>query len=625
MTLGEAALWYAQSGFRVFPLVHKGKRPITKNGFKNATSDPQTVREWWRMYPDANIGFVTGNGLMVVDVDMHGKDGKQSIKQWEDKNGPLPMNTWLSKTGGGGAHAFFKVNQKIGNKKDVLPGVDIRGDGGYIVAPPSIHESGNLYEWIQEPKGDPAMAPDSLIRLCTWDHSGSRTEEQQIGDIIPEGNRTDYLFKRACSMQEKGYTDEAIRAAISAENMARCSPPLTDKELEREVLGALKRYQKGKRYPTVCDNGQARTLKEFKPIKSVTAAELDKMDIPPIEWIVDKILPVGLSMIGAPSKYYKSYMALGLCVAICNGDKFLGFDCNKHDCLYLDLESTLRRPKSRLDQILGIYGKKPDNLHIITGTDDPGRIGDGFELQIENQLKEHPKIKLIIVDVFQMIRQPAKKNQSGYDRDYDDFKILKQIADRHGLGLMLIHHTRKMKDPNDVFNELSGSVGVMGALDCAWVITKDDRYSEEGTLHITGRDMESQKLKIRFNKKTFQWEFIGTEEDIEAQRLKTEYEQSPVVETIKKLIKQGGGHWEGSASDIITASKYLSHGIYDDARKVGSLINKYEPLFWVDGIDYKYDRNKKKRGYIFSDINVTDVTNEIDVTNVTDVTPSGDG
>ena len=137
--------------------------------------------------------------------------------------------------------------------------------------------------------------------------------------------------------------------------------------------------------------------------------------------------------------------------------------------------------------------------------------------------------------------------------------------------------------------------------------------------------MESQKLKIRFNKKTFQWEFIGTEEDIEAQRLKTEYEQSPVVETIKKLIKQGGGHWEGSASDIITASKYLSHGIYDDARKVGSLINKYEPLFWVDGIDYKYDRNKKKRGYIFSDINVTDVTNEIDVTNVTDVTPSGDG
>lgn len=95
-----------------------------------------------------------------------------------------------------------------------------------------------------------------------------------------------------------------------------------------------------------------------------------------------------------------------------------------------------------------------------------------------------------------------------------------------------------------------------GALDCAWVITKDDRYSMEGTLHITGRDMESQKLRIQFDKKSFQWKYVGTEEDIEAQRLQFEYDQSPVVETIKKLIKQGNGHWEGSASEIQEASKY---------------------------------------------------------------------
>lgn len=357
-------------------------------------------------------------------------------------------------------------------------------------------------------------------------------------------------------------------------------------------------------------------MKEFKPIRSVTAAELDKMDIPPIEWIVEKILPVGLSMIGAPSKYYKSYMALGLCVAICNGGKFLDFDCHKHACLYLDLESTKRRPKSRLDQIMGPFAEKPDNLHIITGTDDPGRIGDGFEAQIEYKLSEYPDIKLIIVDVFQMIRQPAKKNQSGYDRDYDDFKALKQIADKHNIGLMLIHHTRKMKDPSDVFNELSGSVGVMGALDCAWVITKDDRYSEEGTLHITGRDMESQKLKIRFNKKTFQWEYIGTEEDIDLQRLQAEYDQSPIVETVKKLLKQASGHWEGSASDIKSASKYLNCEIYDDVRKIGSLINKYEPMFWVDGIDYDYNKGTSgKRKYKFHATNADDAD---DATNADD-------
>ncbi len=352
----------------------------------------------------------------------------------------------------------------------------------------------------------------------------------------------------------------------------------------------------------VCDGGSSRLLKEFKPIRAVTAAELEKMDIPPIEWLVEKILPIGLSMLGAPSKYFKSYMALWLCIAICNGWKFLNFD----------LESTKRRPKNRLEQILK-GNPYPDNLYVITGTDDIGRIGEGFETQIEYQLKEHPEIKLIIVDVFQMVRQAAKRNQTGYDRDYDDFKTLKQIADKYNIGLMLIHHTRKMKDPTDVFNELSGSVGVMGALDCAWVITKEERYSEEATLHITGRDMESQKLKIRFNKNTFRWEYVGTEEEIESQRLLEEYEQSPVIETIRKLVKQNGGHWEGSASDIVDASKYCGNQIYDDVRKVGSFINKHEGLLWaVDKINYNMKPTNKKNLYFFNSTNSTNSTYSTD-------------
>lgn len=334
------------------------------------------------------------------------------------------------------------------------------------------------------------------------------------------------------------------------------------------------------------------------------------MDIPPIEWIVEKILPVGLSMIGAPSKYYKSYMALGLCVAICNGAKFLDFD----------LESTKRRLKSRLNQITGDLAGKLDNLYIIDGTEEPGRIGAGFETQVEYQLREHPEIKLIIVDVFQTVRQPAKRNQTGYDRDYEDFKALKQIADKHNIGLMLIHHTRKMKDPSDVFNELSGSVGVMGALDCAWVITKDDRFAEEGTLHITGRDMDTQKLKIRLNKKSFQWEYVGTEEEIESQREMAEYEQSPIVATIKKLVKQGGGRWEGSASDIQSASKFFGCQINDDVRKIGSTINKFDGLLWAcDRSQFEYDRRGVKRKYIFNVIDADNVANVTDVNNVTQI------
>ena len=378
---------------------------------------------------------------------------------------------------------------------------------------------------------------------------------------------------------------------------------------------AIELIESAQRKWTTVKDGKIIPSKEFNPIRAVTAAELDKMEIPPIEWIVNGILPVGLSMIVAPSKYYKSYMALGLCVDICKGRKFLGFACEKSGCLYLDLESTKRRPKNRLDQILGSTESKPDNLYIITGTDNPGRIGDGFEAQIEYQLQEHPDIKLIIVDVFQMIRQPSKKNQTGYDRDYDDFRALKQIADQHNIGVMLIHHTRKMKDPSDVFNELSGSVGVMGALDCAWVITKDDRYSMEGTLHITGRDMESQKLKICFNKKTFQWEYVGTEEDVNNQRRVSSYNQSPIRETIVKLVNQGSGHWEGSADEIKKASKHLSCEIYDDVRTIGKFIREYDDLFQgIDGIN-PISGNTKTRKWKFNATNASNDVNATDATN----------
>lgn len=191
---------------------------------------------------------------------------------------------------------------------------------------------------------------------------------------------------------------------------------------------------------------------------------------------------------------------------------------------------------------------------------------------------------------------------------------MKQIVDKHDVGVMLIHHTRKMKDPSDVFNELSGSTGMLGAQDCAWLISKKDRFDDEATLHITGRDLESRNLKVRFIKELFQWQYIGTEEDIENQRFQAEYDQSPLIETIKKLVKQGNGHWEGSAQEIKDASKYLSWEIYDDVRKIGKQINRYEPLLHFDGIKIDTDRSSRGRKYIFNvihDTNVIDDTNTV--------------
>lgn len=163
--------------------------------------------------------------------------------------------------------------------------------------------------------------------------------------------------------------------------------------VERELaeLGPDPALEADKKSNAVLDKGKTRPLKEVKYPVAVSASELKKMEIPQIVWIVDRLLPVGVSMIGAPSKYFKSYMALGLCLAVCTGEKFLSFQCNKYACLYLDLESTKRRPKSRLKQIIP-NGDWPENFYILTAEDEVSKINEGFTEQIEHQLNQHPDV-----------------------------------------------------------------------------------------------------------------------------------------------------------------------------------------------------------------------------------------
>ncbi len=409
-------------------------------------------------------------------------------------------------------------------------------------------------------------------------------------------------------------TDRTEQAGTDSTEGERAGTAERAEQLRREI--AELRQQQA---PVVCDNGKARQMKrEFQPIQAVTAAELDKMELPPVEWLVDNILTVGLAALGAPPKSYKSFMALDLCTAICTGTTFLGFKTHQHACLYFDLESTKGRPKNRLNLILGKDTPKPDNLYIITGDDEPGRIGDGFETQVEYQLQQHPDIKFIVVDVFQKIRIPKKGQNGGYDVDYEELGALKSIIDKHGVGLLLIHHSKKARDLSDPFNNFSGSTAIMGSLDCAWVIEKDKRSDSEATLHITGRDLAGEDYTVKFNQQAYKWEMVGTAEDVEEQRLRDEYDQSPIVETIKRLLKQGNGHWKGTVTEVINACNVLlHHEVTETPQQVGVWLNKYDIFFQLDGIDHDVRITNKNRYHSFV---VTNVTDDTVVTDVTDVT-----
>ena len=184
--LARAALWYAtQFGWRVFPL-HTvdargcsckreecgapGKHPRTQKGCLDATSDAEQVKRWWTQWPDANVGVATGRGLVVVDIDP-AAGGDNGFVECRKRLGALP-DTVEALTGGGGRHIYLATpaGVEVRNSASTLArGVDVRGDGGYVVAAPSVHASGKAYAWEASSRPEEvevAAAPLVLTPLC---------------------------------------------------------------------------------------------------------------------------------------------------------------------------------------------------------------------------------------------------------------------------------------------------------------------------------------------------------------------------------------------------------------------------------------------------------------------------
>lgn len=233
--LACSALEYAARGWLVIPLhsptardcscgraecESPGKHPRAVHGLKDASRDPASVREWWNQWPDANIGIVTGpeSGILVLDVD--GKQGEQSLIEFERRGWHVP-DTFTAQTGGGGQHIYFLWPESAdvrNSQSKIAPGLDIRGRGGYVVAPPSLHASGARYE-INESAIPPVPCPEWLLSLIQESQSAQTRQGGTAAGAAPsqpvgKGGRTNRLVSLAGSMHKRGMTSEAIEAAL---------------------------------------------------------------------------------------------------------------------------------------------------------------------------------------------------------------------------------------------------------------------------------------------------------------------------------------------------------------------------------------------------------------------------
>lgn len=248
--LRAAALAYLQRGWSVIPVRPREKRPIVAwQVFQQERPTADQIERWWLRWPDANVGIVTGaiSGLVVLDVDpRHGGDA--SLERWTQAHGPLPP-TVEARSGGGGRHLYFAhPGGIIHNRVEFLPGIDVRADGGLIVAPPSVHPNGRRYVWV-EPPGAGALAnlsEDLLARISPraggHGHPAAYWRALLV-EGVGEGRRNDTIASIAGHLLWRGVDATVVTELLLSWNRVRCRPPLDEVEVVDTVDSIARLHQ----------------------------------------------------------------------------------------------------------------------------------------------------------------------------------------------------------------------------------------------------------------------------------------------------------------------------------------------------------------------------------------------
>ena len=312
--------------------------------------------------------------------------------------------------------------------------------------------------------------------------------------------------------------------------------------------------------------------------KTITAGALLATPIPPVKWIIPGLLPAGLAIFAGPSKAGKSWLTLWLCLQISQGKSVWGREIEPRTVLYFSLEDTLGRLQERLYQLVDA---EEDPERLILQTESHG-IGQGLEEQIVSFIHTYPDISLIVIDTLQKVRK-GDQNGSMYANDYRDIGALKELADKYGICILLVHHLRKQSS-SDPYDQISGSTGIMGVADTTWLMHRQ-RMSKTATIRVIGRDMDEKMLHIR--EENCVWA-LEDEETAEEREIKA------VPDYLWKAAKyiESVGNWQGTASELLAAA-----GI-ENAKPnqfTYNMAKYFDKVFEPKNIRYKTHRKNKVR------------------------------
>ena len=283
---------------------------------------------------------------------------------------------------------------------------------------------------------------------------------------------------------------------------------------------------------------ELRRLSDPSYLKTVSMTELFDSVYQSRPPIIDGLLCRGTYLfVGAP-KLGKSFLMAQIAYHVSTGTPLWGFPVRQGTVLYLALEDDYGRLQERLYRMFGTA--ENENLFFSISAK---QLGKGLDEQLTRFLREHPDTSLIIIDTLQKVRELGGDNYS-YANDYQIITRLKSFADAYGICLMVVHHTRKQK-ADDAFDMISGTNGLLGAADGAFVMQKEKRTDNKAVLEVAGRDQQDQKLWLNFNRERCVWELTKTETELWKEPA------DPILETIAKVVSEEHPLWCGTASELI--------------------------------------------------------------------------
>jgi hypothetical protein len=449
-------------GWRVFPCGRENKIPRLKEWQKFATNGISRIRSWLQQHRNCNWAAVTGSECSFFVLDVDGPQGADSLSRLVDEGNSLPAT--LTATTSRGRHLYFlwPNGTNIRNSAGRLgEGLDIRGNGGYVIIPPSIHPSGHQYAY-ESKSATIAPAPKWLIeRLIDIENSRSVASSDAFTPIL-EGQRHSYLMSVGGLLRNKGMGYEAIFEALTAENQ-RCSPPLLVKEVK-----SIARSAAG--YPL-------RSAPKTIPKRRPDIVRLSEIQPAPVNWLWKPYLPLGmLAMLSGDPSSGKTYASLAIGASYTVGQVPCRDEtCEPADVLYLTVENSLPHViRPRFDSL----GGNPDRFYLLRGalSANEEEKSQSFPVTLSdvNVLEEtlqSTKARLVVIDPIQSyLGSGVDFHRSNETRPILDG--LGRLAEKHSCCVLLVRHISKASTNRAIHRGL-GSIDFTGAVRSELLVGSD--------------------------------------------------------------------------------------------------------------------------------------------------------